>query len=210
MGDKDGMQGFCHRFDVSRETLDRLEAYATLLQKWSGTINLVSKNSLTDLWTRHFLDSAQIFTLKNKEVGHWVDIGSGGGFPGMVCATLAAQLAPKMRFTLVESDKRKAVFLQTVNRMLALNVTVLSDRIEELSPLKAEVLSARALAPLSSLLEHAEIHLKENGQALFMKGASFRRERDEALETWQFQSDEYPSITDSAAVILSLGDIKRV
>jgi len=186
------------------------DAYAALLCKWTPAINLVSKNSLHDLWTRHFLDSAQLLDLAKRPEGHWVDIGTGGGFPGMVIAILAKHALPDLRFTFLESDQRKAVFLRNVAQSLSLNAEVHAERVEEVENLHANVLSARALAPLNDLLSYADRHLAPGGQALFMKGASFRRERDEALENWTVQSDEYPSITDGAAVILSLGDIRRV
>jgi 16S rRNA (guanine527-N7)-methyltransferase len=207
--DSPGRARFLAEFDVSRETISRLDRYAALLEKWNPAINLVSKSSLPDLWDRHFRDSAQIFALSKVRNGHWVDIGTGGGFPGMICAILARATAPDLRFTFVESDNRKATFLRSVSRETDVPVTVLSERIETVRPMHADVLSARALAPLPQLLVHAERHLNPNGQALFLKGASFRAEVEEALETWTFQSEEYPSSTDGAGVVLSLGDIRR-
>jgi len=196
--------------NVSRETMQDLEVYAGLLRKWSPRINLVSKSSMPDLWTRHFLDSAQLIGLAKRKSGHWVDLGSGGGFPGVVVAIVAKSEMPDLRFTFVEGDQRKAVFLQTVVRDLSLRAAVVAKRAEDIGPLSADTLSARALAPLPTLLGYVKQHLLLSGQALLMKGQSFRRELDQALETWTFQSDEYPSITDGAAVILSLGGIKRV
>lgn len=196
--------------NVSRETMQDLEAYADLLRKWSPRINLISKSSMPDLWNRHFLDSAQLIGLAKRKSGHWVDLGSGGGLPGMVVAILAKPKMPDLRFTFVEADQRKAVFLQTVARDLSLQAAVVAKRAEDISPLSADILSARALAPLPTLLGYVKQHLSPSGQALLMKGQSFRQELDQALEIWSFQSDEYPSITDGAAVILSLGDIQRV
>ncbi|MGR3291880.1 MAG: 16S rRNA (guanine(527)-N(7))-methyltransferase RsmG [Paracoccaceae bacterium] len=205
-----GRAEFCEKINVSRETLAMLDVHAGLLEKWSAAINLVSKSTLPTLWARHFLDSAQIYRLADTNSGKWLDIGTGGGFPGLVVAIMAQQDSPGLKFTFIESDQRKSAFLRTVIRELSLDIPVLSQRIEEIEPLMADILSTRALAPLSTLLGYAETHLKPAGQALFMKGASFRRELDEALEFWSFQSDEYNSITDGDAVILSLGDIQRV
>ncbi len=201
---------FLAEMDVSRETAERLDRYAALLNKWTPAINLVSKASLRALWSRHLRDSAQLVALTNLRTGHWVDIGSGGGFPGMVCAILLAERAPGVRFTLVESDQRKAEFLRTVSRETSVSVDVLAQRIENVRPLEADILSARALASLTELLSYAERHLKETGRALFMKGATFRDEIEEALETWRFQSEEYASSTDGAGIVLSLGEIRRV
>lgn len=206
--DIEGRENFVKARNVSRETLSRLDIYAELLRKWNPVINLVSRSTVSELWSRHFLDSAQIIPMAGKS-GHWVDVGSGGGFPGMVCAILADDNT-KLTFTLVESDQRKATFIRTVSRETGVPVTVIAARIEDIAPLEADVISARALAPLNKLLHQTERHLKQDGRALFLKGATFRRELEEALETWSFQSNEYPSSTDSAGMILSLGEIRRV
>ncbi|PTQ69694.1 16S rRNA (guanine(527)-N(7))-methyltransferase RsmG [Celeribacter persicus] len=196
--------------DVSRETLERLESYLALLKKWNPVINLVSKSTLEQAWQRHFVDSVQIFSIAPKGLRHWADFGSGGGFPGLVCAVLAKELSPEIRFTLIESDQRKATFLRTVARKLELDVDVRSQRIEQVAPLHADLISARALASLSKLLGFAERHMGQGGHAIFMKGISFREEISESLESWRFSYEEYPSVTDPESVILLIGDIERV
>ncbi|MCT8158576.1 16S rRNA (guanine(527)-N(7))-methyltransferase RsmG [Pseudoruegeria sp. SHC-113] len=196
--------------DVSRETLERLKTYAALLEKWNPAINLVAKSTLKDLWTRHFVDSAQIYDLAPNGFAHWADLGSGGGFPGMVCAILALEKAPEARFTLVESDQRKSAFLRTVARETGANVDVLASRIEKTQPLCVDVLSARALASLDVLLEFAELHLKPSGRAIFPKGESYQQEISEAKARWHFSAETIPSITDGKAVILAIGGIERV
>ena len=210
MSQEESRKRFFELIDVSRETISKLDGYVGLLKKWNSTINLVSNASLDDLWNRHMLDSAQIFQLADIQVGHWVDIGTGGGFPGMVVAVIASERAPDLRFTFVESDLRKATFLRTVARETGANVIILSNRIESIQNLDADILSARALAPLVDLLNFAEMHLKPDGQALFPKGAKYRQEIEESLDSWRFQSQECRSITDDAAVILKLGEIRRV
>ena len=210
MDQAEGRYAFIREVSVSRETLQRLDRYAALLERWNPAINLVSKSSLSQLWVRHFLDSAQVLALAKNKRGHWVDLGAGGGFPGMVCAILAHDVAPDLRFTLVDSDARKAEFLRAVSRETSVPVNVITDRIEAIPPLNANILSARALAPLNSLLTYAERHLTVGGQALLQKGAAFREEIEEALESWAFQREEYPSSTDSTGIVLSLGDIRRV
>lgn len=196
--------------DVSRETLDRLRTYEALLKKWNPAINLVSRNSLENAWERHFRDSAQIFNLAPAGAAHWADLGSGGGFPGLVVAALAAEKAPDMKVTLVESDGRKATFLRTAAREMGLTVDVVNERIEVLPPLAADVISARALAPLAQLLAFAERHLTHGGTALFQKGAAYTDEIAEALASWRFEVQKIPSRTESGAVILSIGGIARV
>lgn len=201
---------FQEKYNVSRETMVRLDIYENLLRKWNPAINLVSKASLESLWRRHFLDSAQILDLAAKKTGHWADLGTGGGFPGMIIAIMAAELAPKLHFTFVESDLRKSVFLRTVSRETNVPIKVLSERIQNAEPLCADIVSARALGSLTDLLGYAQLHMNPKGQAIFMKGANFRHEMEEALEDWSFRSEEYTSKTNDAAVILSLGDIRRV
>jgi len=196
--------------DVSRETAERLAEYANLLRIWNPKINLVSRQTLNDLETRHFADSAQLLALSTTDATTWADLGSGGGFPGLVVAILAAELRPALRITLVESDQRKAVFLRTVAQRTGIYVTALADRIESVPPLGTEVLSARALAPLSTLLDHASRHLRPGGTALFPKGANWRAEVEEALERWRFRCENLPSATSPDGVILRIGDIHRV
>lgn len=200
--------GFLAQVDVSRETLARLDAYAALLAKWNPAINLVAPSTLGQLWTRHFLDSAQVLEIA-PDGQSWVDIGTGGGFPGLIVAILAAEKRPDLRVTCIESDLRKATFLRTVARETGVEVEVISKRIEQVEPLGADILSARALASLTQLLAFAERHLSPDGRALFLKGANHATEVKEALEMWSFRADTYPSKTSSEAVILSLGDIHR-
>jgi len=195
---------------VSRETLDRLELYESLLRKWNPAINLVSRNTLDDAWRRHFADSAQLLRFAPEAATHWVDVGSGGGFPGLVIAALTKELRPQLAVTLVESDQRKAAFLGEVARQLGLDVTIRIARAEQLTPCEADIISARALAPLVRLLALAERHLRPSGVGLFLKGAQSSSEIEEALETFRFTLQKVPSETDPSAVILSVGGLTRV
>lgn len=195
--------------DVSRETFARLETYAAALVKWQKAINLVAPSTIQELWVRHFLDSAQVFDLAPAKEGLWLDIGSGAGFPGLVCAAIAAEKAPGLRFTFIESDLRKGSFLRTVAAEMGLKIGVLTRRIEETPPQNAAVLSARALSSLTRLLGHAERHLAPDGTALFLKGATHQQEIEEALETWRMTVESVPSQTAEGAVILKIGDIRR-
>lgn len=196
--------------NVSRETLGRLDQYAVLLKKWNPAINLVSKTTIETLWQRHFLDSAQIFQFHPENICHWVDLGSGGGFPALVLAVLAKEYRPSDRFTLVESDVRKVAFLQTVIREIGLNATVIAERIEKTPPLEADVLTARALSPLDKLLEYASYHLKPSGIAIFPKGETYKKEIDGAFALWNFDIEEFTSKTNPNGAILKIGGISRV
>ena len=204
-----GPMEFQAEFGVSRETMHDLEAYAGLLEKWNPRINLIAKSTLPELWRRHMADSAQIYSLAGEE-GVWMDIGSGAGFPGMVAAVMAKHERPDQRFLLVESDARKAAFLSTVIRETGANAQVKNARVEDLPPVGADILSARALAPMTSLLGFAEQHLKSEGICLFPKGAKAESELTEARESWHIEAEAIPSVTDSQAVIYRIGAFARV
>lgn len=198
------------RPNVSRETFDKLSTLASLLEKWNPKINLVSKNSIEDLWQRHIQDSIQVFDLIPDQKGSWVDIGSGGGFPGLVVAILNSGLSYPFQVSLIESDIRKCSFLRTALRETGVKATVLTQRIEAVDPQEADVLSARALADLSLLCEFSERHLSETGTALFPKGVNWKKEVEEASKSWSFTHEISKSSTQEGAVILKLRDIKRV
>jgi 16S rRNA (guanine527-N7)-methyltransferase len=195
-------------FDVSRETLERLEDYEHLIRKWNPTINLVSKASLGDLWQRHIVDSAQIFPLFPMDARRCVDIGSGGGLPGIVLAVISSEMAPERRFTLVEADQRKATFLRQAVRSMGLKVEVVSSRIETLSPLDAEVLTARALAPLSRLMVVAQKHVGVGGVCIFPKGETYLQEIDAARKEFTFECEITQSLTDPKGAILKVYGIR--
>ena len=197
--------------NVSRETIDRLKAYESLILKWNPVINVVAKSTLTDIWVRHIEDSAQIVDFAPDGIIHWVDLGSGGGLPGVVAALILAERSPDAVITLIESDKRKAAFLRTAALELRCSsISVVSDRIESVKPQRASILSARALAKLDVLLSFAEKHLAANGIALFQKGMSFQSEIDEARKRWVFDLEVFPSKTDPHAKTLKISELRRV
>lgn len=195
---------------VSRETLERLNRLESLLVKWNPAINLVSRASLPAAWDRHILDSAQLFGLITDDAQHWVDIGSGGGFPGLVIACLAADLRPHLAITLIESDHRKCTFLRQAAVDLGITPKVLTTRIEMAPPQNADILSARALSALPNLLTYAQRHLSPQGLALFPKGATWQEEVDHARKEWHFDLTVHPSQTDPNAVILAVKDLSHV
>lgn len=195
--------------NVSRETIAALQQVEALVRRWNPTVNLVSKASLDTLWSRHILDSAQVFSICPKLAESWVDLGSGGGFPGLVVAVLAKELRPDLAVTLVEADKRKAAFLRQAAKALDVQVGVRSERIESLHPQSADVLSARALAPLPILLGFAEAHLATDGICVFPKGARHVDELADARTKWSFDVDTRPSMSDPEAAILVIRNIRR-
>lgn len=199
-----GKAEFCARTNVSRETLAMLETHAGLLKRWNRSINLVSAGTTEALWTRHFLDSAQLLRLA-PPARRWVDLGSGGGFPGAVVGIMTRAVTETV---LIEADQRKAAFLGALSRQTC-GFKVMSERLESAEPQCGDVVSARALAPLGTLLGHVHRHLKPNGRAILPKGKNVQGEIRQALEHWRFDCKTYPSETDEDAVILSIGGIER-
>ncbi|MBZ9960479.1 16S rRNA (guanine(527)-N(7))-methyltransferase RsmG [Mesorhizobium sp. BR1-1-14] len=195
---------------VSRETFDRLVAFEEMFQKWNRSINLVAQSTAGDVWQRHILDSAQLWRIEDKAL-RWVDIGSGGGFPGLVLAFLLAE-RDGASIDLVESNRKKAGFLQAVVGQFGLPARVVARRIDESHALVAapEIVTARALAPLSTLLELAGPWLTSGARGLFHKGRDYRAEVQESVNRWSFDLVEHPSMTDPGGVILELSNVRPV
>jgi 16S rRNA (guanine527-N7)-methyltransferase len=193
--------------DLPPSALARLEALESLVRRWTERINLVSPSTVPDLWTRHIADSAQLWPLAPAGRATWADLGSGGGFPGLVIACLAAETgAPRM--TLMESDQRKCAFLRTAARELTLPVSVLDARAEAAPPQDAAVVSARALAPLPALLPLVARHLAPDGVALLPKGRDWQAELDAARAVgWRFRHEALPSRTDPSGRVLRVAEI---
>ena len=196
-------------YDVSRETLDRLQRYEELLRKWNKAINLVSASTIDDIWRRHILDSAQLVKHAPQHPQSWADLGSGGGLPGLVVACILHETSPATKVTLVEADMRKATFLRNALRELDLGSTVIAKRIESVPPLDAKIVSARALAALSPLLGYVHRHLSSDGTALLQKGQNAANEVQAAREDWIFDCTSHTSMTDSRASILEIKGLKR-
>ena len=188
-------------------TLARLDATVELLLRWNRTINLVAKATLEEVWTRHVLDSAQLHRLIPPEARNLADLGSGAGFPGLVLAAMR----PDLNVILVESDSRKAAFLAEAARhmKLALPPRIVIGRIEAIPALEADILTARALAPLPKLLEWADRHRSDTAICLFHKGKGWQAELTDAMQDWDIQSQPFASVTDRDSVVLRIGHYRR-
>ena len=194
--------------NVSRETLDRLTTFVALIAKWQTATNLVAAATLPDIWRRHIADSAQLVALFPK-ARCWLDLGSGAGLPGLVVAILLAERDGHVH--LVESDTRKAAFLREAVRSTAAPGTVHQGRIETVlaswgTPM--DLVTARALAPLPRLLDLIAPLLALGVRAVFPKGREYRREVDDASQSWEFDLVEHPSRIEDDAVILELTHIR--
>ena len=190
--------------DVSRETSQRLTVFAGLLQRWNQRINLISPGDLPQLWSRHIADSLQL--LEELPPGApFVDLGSGGGFPGLVLA-----IANGSPVTLVEADRRKASFLREAARATGTTADVIARRIEQADLPPMRYLTARALAPLPRLLDWSARLLAADGVCLFLKGRSAEDELTAAAAEWHMAVSRRQSRTDPNGVILRLSEIRRV
>ena len=188
---------------VTPDALTAFDAYADLLARWQARINLVGSQTLETLWHRHFLDSAQLFTHLPPDTQTLTDIGSGGGFPGLVLAIMAVhQGGPTV--TLIESDARKAAFLREASRVCGAGATIINARAEAVEAPVADVVTARACAPLHRLLPWVFGRLRTDGTALLLKGANWRDELTVAEKGWTLTSAKIPSCTDTSGVILKL------
>jgi 16S rRNA (guanine527-N7)-methyltransferase len=188
---------------VSRETEERLALLVSELGRWQTAKNLVSSATLGDVWTRHIADSLQIHAL-TPEAERWLDLGSGGGFPGLVIGICLAEKG-RGHIDLVESNARKCAFLRQAARITGAPVTVHAARIEDVIDGfvgKVDVVTARALAPLPQLLEWCKELLRTGTLGLFPKGQHLEAELTDASKYWKIQASTVPSVTDSAARIL--------
>ena len=206
----DGPESFRKVFDVSRETVDKLECYEAELRRWQKAVNLVAPSTLDEIWHRHFADSAQLTEFIPANARHLADVGSGGGFPGLVLATLLAS-SRDIRVTLVESDTRKAAFLRETARRMEIPVEILSTRIESNASVQAlidvDIIVARAFAPLRRLLSLVFPVFSYRTVGVFLKGRDIAHEIDHAREDWAFEVELHESVTDREgrmAVIHSL------
>jgi 16S rRNA (guanine527-N7)-methyltransferase len=188
---------------VSRETWTRLDGLVALLLKWQTTTNLVAPSTLTEIWTRHIADSAQLLTIV-PDARVWVDLGSGGGFPGLVVACAMAD-HPGAKIDLVESNQKKSAFLREAARILSVPAIVHARRIEDFvsAPLQSfDVVTARALAPLDRLMDYAGPLLKKGTIGLFPKGQDAEAELTAASKSWIMDAQLVPSVTDPQARIV--------
>jgi 16S rRNA (guanine527-N7)-methyltransferase len=201
---------FAAAFDVSRETIERLEVYEALLRQWQKAVNLVAPSTLDAVWHRHFADSAQIVRLAPAGARSWVDLGSGAGFPGLVVAILLAETGA--RITLIESDSRKCAFLREVARKTGITVDILSTRIEQATTQAKveppEVVSARALAPLDRLLGLAAPLFTPSTVGVFLKGRDAALEVETAAKAWTFAVEMVPSITETTGRVVVIRDLQ--
>jgi len=196
--------------NVSRETLARLKAFVDILTDWNARHNLVSAQSLANVWSRHILDSAQLFDLIPGEAASLVDLGSGAGFPGLVLALLLQEKRPTFRVVLYEATRKKCEFLEAAAARTGAIVEVRHARIEEAKREPFDVVTARALAPLDKLLAYAHAFQGPNTVNLFLKGQSVGSELTLAHKSWKMSLTQRSSRSDPSGVILVIRELRHV
>jgi 16S rRNA (guanine527-N7)-methyltransferase len=197
---------------VSRETLEKLEHFAVLFQKWAKSINLVAPSTLEDLWQRHIVDSLQIFHLSPSPKA-WVDLGSGGGFPGVITAICLSEYSDGW-VDLVESNNKKAAFLRIALNETGARGSVHPIRIEQAPSVipRCDAVSARALSDLTQLLDYCTPWMLEetsNTVAFFNKGRDYQQEVDKAVSRFQFDLVKHASVVEPDSVVLEIANLSR-
>lgn len=198
------------KYAVSRETIEKLKAFVGILREWNSKMNLVSKNSLEDVWQRHILDSLQLVEYLPSNLRHLVDIGSGAGFPGIVLAIVMAEKFPDAKITLVESITKKTVYLNDVCQKLALkNVQIINNRVENIVFKDVDVITARAVAALDVLCGYAYKIFGSKGLMLFLKGKTYEQEHELAGKNWHYAMKLYPNRYSDDGVVMELRDLRK-
>jgi 16S rRNA (guanine527-N7)-methyltransferase len=196
-------------FPVSRETLERLDAFVPLFLKWQRAVQLVAPSTLPNLWTRHVADSLQLLDLA-YDAKTWADLGTGGGFPGLVLAIARAK-EPGWLMHLIESDARKAAFLREAVRVTGAAAKVHAERIESAAKRLGgvDVVTARALAPLPRLIDLAAPFLEQGAKGIFLKTQYVGEELTDTTKSWSINSTIVPSRTDSRGRIVVIDSVSR-
>jgi 16S rRNA (guanine527-N7)-methyltransferase len=204
---EDARSAFVAEFDVSRETLARLDRYAELLTEWQQRMNLVAPSTLPHIWDRHFRDSAQLLAIAGTS-HRWLDIGAGGGFPGLVLAILD----PTAKFTLVESIAKKCRFLSEVATETGTfdRVTIANQRVETLKPTPYDIVTARAAAALDVLFDWSARFGRPGTRWILPKGRNVQEELATAAKRFHFDHQLIPSRTDSDARIVVAKNVRPI
>lgn len=201
-----GPEEFKELSGISNENFERLVVYVDLLKKWQNKMNLVGKNSLFDVWSRHILDSTQLSKFITPRMMAIADIGTGAGFPGMVLAIIKQKKDREIH--LIESNQRKCAFLREASLATQAGVFIHNERVESITDLSVDLAVSRAVASVEKLLEFSNFILKKDGQCLFLKGKKWRDELTQAQLKWMMNETIIQSLTDKTGKILKLKEIR--
>ncbi len=183
-----------------------IKTYIDILLAWQKHVNLISNNTIKDIWTRHVLDSAQLFYLLPNSVKTLVDVGSGGGFPGIILGILnKVNKNPIQKIILIESDLKKSLFLKEVNRQLNLNIEIMNNRVEKIENIKADILTCRAFSELNQILILCKKIVSRETICLFPKGKDVEQEIKNCKI--QCKIEKLPSLISNESCILKIKEV---
>ncbi len=200
-----GPEQFASEQNVSRETFSRILTYVELLLTWNKRINLISKSTEQSIWQRHILDSAQLYPLIPRDCLSLADLGSGAGFPGLVLAIMGVK-----GVRLIESDARKCAFMREAARITGTDAQIINIRIEKAPSAPVDIITARALAPLTDLLDLAKPLIGPKTECLFLKGQHIEAELTQAHKMWRMQVDCRPSRSDPTGSVVRVREVSHV
>ncbi len=210
--DIDSYENFCSHQYVSRETFQKFVIFSNTLIKWQRSINLVSESSIKNLWTRHILDSAQLYKFTKNIKGNIIDFGSGAGLPGLILAMMGNK-----NIIAIDSDFKKCSFIREVSIVSNTRIKIVNNRIEDTDFLKPELIISRALAPLNKLIYHVENHMKKDlknshkfPNLLFLKGKTYKSEMLHLKKKRYFDCQLYKSLTNDYGKILYIKKVKSI
>jgi 16S rRNA (guanine527-N7)-methyltransferase len=205
-------ENFCAHLYVSRETYEKFIIYYETLSKWQKSINLISNSTIENIWVRHFLDSAQLYDFTKNIKGNILDLGSGAGFPGLILAMMGNN-----NISVIESDQKKCTFIREVAMLSSTNIKIYNSRIEDLSFISPNLITARALAPLNKLVKYVEDYIKKSPskleifpKLLFLKGKSYKEELLELSKIRNIDYKIYQSITNELGKIVYINNINML
>lgn len=203
------MKIFKEKYNVSCETIAKLQTYQELLFEWQKKFNLVSNSSLQESWKRHFEDSAQLYKYIPDNAKSLIDFGSGAGFPAMVIAIMSLDKTPYLKVSMVESIRKKTVYLNEVANKVGVSVNIINDRIENLPHEKYDVITSRAMTSLVELLEYSNRFCHSDTVCIFPKGKSYSHELAEAHKKWKFNCLIKASEISEEGKILIITNIRK-
>ena len=210
MGELSQIDTFCSNVQVSRETISSLKKYEDLLIKYNSGLNLVGKSTINEIWSRHFLDSAQVIDLIDKNINSCIDIGSGAGFPGLVLALLLKHKKSQANFKILEKSPKKCNFLKLVSSELGLDTEIICQDIKNIKKINCDFAIARAFKPLPEIFEIIHSKINFSAKLVLFLGAKQSGLLDETSKKWNMEYKQRKSITSSDSLIIEVNKLERL
>ena len=210
MGELSQIDTFCSNVQVSRETIYSLKKYEDLLIKYNSGLNLVGKSTINEIWSRHFLDSAQVIDLIDKNINSCIDIGSGAGFPGLVLALLLKHKKSQVNFKILEKSPKKCNFLKIVSSELGLDTEIICQDIKNIKKINCDFAIARAFKPLPEIFEIIHSKINFSAKLVLFLGAKQSGLLDETSKKWNMEYKQRKSITSSDSLIIEVNKLERL